>query len=175
MGRDPEARGAQEVDQGVPLPAGDGADDHSADGEPVFDGEADDVSRSEAAGVGDVAERVVQALEDLPDHHEPDQDLDETEKGGQVAQAPVDEDDAERVEAHVGDPRQEDQERKDPVGVEGGIEKRWHVHEDYLSFSGGFVHGDENFRRGDYRGAGPLMLSLIACSSRPFGPRGAVS
>src|SRR5208337_3937473 len=81
-----------------------------------------------ARGIGDHAEGVAQVLKDLTDGHEPDQNLEEPDDGCIMFQVPVDEDNADGVQAHIHDTGNEDEDGKYHPGVHRRIEECRHCH-----------------------------------------------
>jgi hypothetical protein len=54
----------------------------------------------------------MQMLNQLPDHHNPDEHLEETEQGGKITFTPGNENDAYRTQGNITYPRKEDDYRK---------------------------------------------------------------
>lgn len=148
---EPVPRRPEEVNEFVSLHPGDDADDHLSDGEPVLNKNAYIVTNGKTGGIGDHAKRVAQVLEDLADGHEPDQHLKEADDGGIVFEMPVDENNADRIQAYVYDAGKKDERRQYQPCVHRRVEECRHSHFPLSSIS---ISSKKDF---------PLMLPVIEC------------
>ncbi len=93
----------------------DDANDAAADGDSLFDGDADEVSGGEPACEGDDGKWVLQVADQTADGERPDGDLKEAEYGGGPLVAVDDEDHAHGANRHVADSSDEYEKRDVPV------------------------------------------------------------
>lgn len=118
----------QQLDQRGSVRLGDDLDDDHPQGKFSFYRHADVVAQGEAGGIGDVVNEVGQVAHHLPDGQQPDEHFEEAHQGGELEEAPGNENDAQGAEGDVDDPRRADQQRDQDVWVQDGIEIYVHGH-----------------------------------------------
>src|SRR5208337_1835225 len=137
--RDPVIMGAQELHQFRRVFLGDDAYAGQAKRELLLDGHADERTGGKPSAVRDVADKIGQVVHDLPDGHEPDDNLEEPDERREVLDPLRHEDDPDGVEAHVTDTGAEYQERyNDKRKNTGGKSGFQHS---YLSYSAKEING----------------------------------